>query len=58
MVTESDRRKAIKIFKEAKGTVQMKIAFLMKKKGFSYVDCLDAMNEAGDNALLKSAGVY
>jgi hypothetical protein len=58
MVSKEDMRKAVRIFKDGKGTVQMKIDWLMRTKGFTYVECLEAMNEATDNALLKSAGVW
>ncbi len=51
---EITRQKAIRFYKDANGTVQQKNAFLMKK-GLSYMDCLDCMNEASEGALLKSA---
>lgn len=58
MVTTEEIKKAVGFFKLKKGTVQQKIDYLMRKRGFTYIECLEAMNEAGDNALLKSAGVY
>ena len=58
MVSKEDMRKAVRIFKDSKGAVQMKIDWLMRTKGFTYAECLEAMNEATENALLKSAGVW
>ena len=58
MVSEKDMKKAVMFYKKAKGTVQQINAFLMEKKGFTFTECLEAMNTATENALLKSAGVW
>jgi len=55
MITSEDMKRAVRIYKEGPGTVQMKNKFLMEKKGFDYQDCLNALNIATGGLLVEVA---
>jgi len=59
MATQEDLRKAVKLYKDRKmgGTVQMKNQWLMNEKGFTFQECLEAMNMATNGEVLRSAGI-
>jgi len=54
MVSKDDIQKAAKIYKAKIGTIQMTNQFLMEQKGFTYTECLEAMNLASNGECLKA----
>jgi hypothetical protein len=46
MVTETEFNKAVGLYKDPQGSVQHTNRFLMDKKGFTFAECYDAMQQA------------
>jgi len=54
MPSKEDMRKAVGIYNLPQGTIQQKNKFLMQEKGFSYTDCLEALNIASNGEVIEA----